>query len=243
MNGKKLAAGWTIALMAHFGAGAATAGSPDGEIATQQIALGEQLSVEELNGQLHDIGVALPPELEELHRRNLESQSLNGYIDEAETDPRARYVQKRMEERRAAARAAGVDMTPRRLGFYEMNNLTEETSELPFMPSAMPVAYLSAESKSYILLSGDKIKQLHTDTKFGTLIIDELTNVSTQLFAPNIEIEGVAASLVYKRHRAEQWATVVYAPWGDKLWIIEADKRLVGNAREEFVQLVEDLVR
>jgi hypothetical protein len=216
----------------------------NGEARVRELAPGEKLPMSEYKEHLMDMGMVMSPETESAHRRNLESLARAGFIDESSTDPRARFIEQRMAASVASAKLKGSPVTPQTVGFFEMQGAAGAAAvDLPFRPSTLPATYLTANSKSYLLLGGQKLKQFHTSTQFGTLIIDEMNNSTTQLVAPNVKIAGAPATLVYKQHRAGQWATVIYAPRKDKLWIVEADRRLDGKDKEIFLTMVSELVK
>lgn len=173
---------------------------------------------------------------------NVESLRKKGYMEKLDEAPRAEYVQARMEERKAMAKFSSSPSSAQALGFIQViGGLVPDVSSLPFFPTMLPQSYLSTGSQSYLLEGGDMLKQLHTLTAFGTLLIDEMTDVTMMLDQPNILIAGEPAKLIQVKHKDSKWATVVYAPRGRRLFIVEADRRLDGELKGRFIKMIEGL--
>jgi len=114
---------------------------------------------------------------------------------------------------------------------------------LAYEPTLLPRQYLGARSQSYLFPGGNRIKQLHKETRFGTVIIDEFKDSIVTLESPNITVAGRQATFTYIRYRGGgKWATAIYAPAHDRHFIVEADRRLEGAERDAFIELVESLV-
>lgn len=183
----------------------------------------------------------LPDELDNKIKKNKDSLSKHGYIEEVDTPPRADYVKERMAERLASANLKGVSHTLENLGFQELDSVNY--GALPFKITLLDEIYISENSDKFLLLGGQKLKQMYTDTEFGTLLIDEMINATTTLGSPNIEINGEPATFTYIKYKGQKWATAVYAPVGNRLFIVEADRKLTGRQKDKFLELVTDLSR
>lgn len=189
------------------------------------------------------MGVVMPSGLDSLHERNKDTLARDGYIERSDQAPRARYIEDRMTERRAAARLKGADENPTELGYYDLarGNIVD-FSELSFYPTLLPSVYMGSSTRSYLLLGGHGLKQLHTGTAFGTLIVDEIDGAHASFFSSNLRIGGEPAVITDIRYRENVWATAIYATRNDRLFIVETDARMEGERREDFVSMVEDLV-
>ncbi|MBA3562863.1 MAG: hypothetical protein H0W33_02415 [Gammaproteobacteria bacterium] len=67
--------------------------------------------------------------------------------------------------------------------------------------------------------------------------------VAYSLGSPNIEINGEPATFTHVKHKGGKWATVVYAPSSDRLFVVEADRKLIEEDRVRFLEMVADLSR
>jgi len=142
----------------------------------------------------------LSPELEKIRAHNISTLQAYGYIEKLDEDPRAEYVQARMDERRAAALMQGLSENPQTLGFYDIaGHAVMNAPKLQFQPTLLDGKYLSTQSKGYLLLGGDRLKKLYTRTAFGTILIDEFTNASSTFESPNIKIAAQPATLIYMK--------------------------------------------
>jgi hypothetical protein len=72
---------------------------------------------------------------------------------------------------------------------------------LAYEPTLLPRQYLGARSQSYLFPGGNRIKQLHKETRFGTVIIDEFKDSIVTLESPNITVAGRQATFTYIRYR------------------------------------------
>jgi hypothetical protein len=186
-------------------------------------------------------GAVMPSELESLHKQDMSNLLTQGYIERLEDEPRAEYIQSRMAERRADVQRRKLAESRETLGYVELDADQTALGQLPHRPTILPSKFLRTGSIGYVLLGGHKLKQLHTNTQFGTLVIDEILNSSTTIEAPNATIAGQPAKLVRIKHKGDKWATVIYAPSGDRLLIVESNRRIDGKSEDEFVKMVEEL--
>ncbi|MBQ0718577.1 MAG: hypothetical protein KBT88_00940 [Gammaproteobacteria bacterium] len=146
-----------------------------------------------------------------------------------------------MEERRQLARLQGRIQNLDNLGFTELDNVDFET--LPFSATLLDESYIKNNSDNYLLIGGHMLKQLYTKTEFGILIIDETVDSVTTLASANIELNSEPATFTHVKHKGGKWATVVYAPSGDRLFIVESDRKLTGKMKDRFIEMVADLLR
>ncbi len=200
----------------------------------------------------HIIGVALPPQVKEKHDRNLESIDTAGFIDRPEQVRRSEYVTERIELRRNLARerhsATGSRLDdPDLLGYFDLGAAPHGHPHLSnhrfrFYPTIVPGKFLKRNSKTYVVPGGTRIKQVHTDTDFGTLIVDEFVNSTTNLYNTNLVIDGNDAFLTRIRYKEHQWATILYAPVGSRLFVLECNRNLSAQETESFVELARQLI-
>lgn len=184
---------------------------------------------------------ALSSQLEATRSANIETLAALGYIDRSHEIPRAEYVQARMQERMSLAETAGKDKSPANLGFYDVSEGLPPAAQA-YEPALMQRRFLSGRSRSYLLPGGDSIKQLHTETQFGTIIIDEFKNATVVLESPNTKVNGHPATVTHLRYQGDRWATAVYVAAGKRFFVVEADRKLVGKQRDVFLEMARTLV-
>lgn len=109
-------------------------------------------------------------------------------------------------------------------------------------PAILDASYRSQDSRSYIQDAGTEISQVHTNTRFGTLIIEEYTDASSYGGAePNILIDRKPANVVHIEYK-EGWATAVYVQHDTSFFVIENDRRIDDKQLPEYLEMVEKLV-
>lgn len=183
----------------------------------------------------------MSPQLEAIRSATIESLTALGYVDRTDEDPRAEYVQARMQERASMAEVAGKEKNPTTLGYYDVSGGLSPAAQA-YEATLVQRKFLNGRSKSYLLPGGNRIKQLHTDTLFETTIIDELKDATVTLESPNMKIGGHAATFTHLRYRGDKWATAIYVPTSNRFFVVEADRKLEGKQKQTFIEMVTTLV-
>ncbi|SHE88954.1 hypothetical protein SAMN04487965_0875 [Microbulbifer donghaiensis] len=173
-------------------------------------------------------------------QKNKESLSKYGFIEKLDQSPRSEYIKARMSERREAINLQGRSQSLESLGFTDLDGVN--FGELPFPITLPNEKYIKHDSEKYLLLGGQMLKQFYTKTDFGNLIIDEQPNSKVSLPSANLEINGSPATFTHIKHKGGKWATVVYTTSGNKLFVIEADRRLTGGMKASFIDMIADVV-
>lgn len=189
------------------------------------------------------VGAVLSPELAAVHKQRIRDLATKGYIEMLDREPRADYVLARMDERRAMASLQGRPDDPKLLGFERLSAVEARGfSSLPFKPSILPARYRKADSEGYLLSGGSRLKQLHTRTEFGTLLIDESANSTIDLGASNAEVARHTAVLVPIKHKNGRWATMVLTEANGRAFLIECDSLITGEEKSAFLAMASDVV-
>lgn len=183
-------------------------------------------------------------ELAQIQDKNSSDLEEKGYIEKLEEVPRIDYVKQQMAVRASMAPLQGKAETPGNTGYMDITGLSSVQKQrgISFEPSIVPSKYLESGTKSFLLLGGSRIKQLHEKTVFGPLLVDEFRGTSLNLENPNITIAGEPATLVYTKYQGDNWATTVHAENNGHMFIVEASSKLEGENRLSFIALVEDLM-
>ena len=178
-----------------------------------------------------EIGAVFDAELtEEIAKQNASLVDF-GYLSYEDRPTRFEYIMQKIE---------GGQSGVYPLAFYGGTS----NIPLPFFPTFPDKEFISSDTESFLIPSGaSDVKQIHTHTKFGNLIIDESRNTSMSLDNPNVEVAGQDSTLLYIKHQDERWATKLYVPLDKgKLFVIESDKKVEGEARNAFLYMAERLV-
>lgn len=129
-------------------------------------------------------------------------------------------------------------------GFMELDRENySEYSRAPFNPAVLDERYLTSNSRSYMLDGSPEVTQLHTETRFGTLLIEEFPDTSSRGgAAPNTFIDGHPANIVQIKYDRGKWATAVYVQHGTSFFVVETDQRIAERDLPDFLTMVEELV-
>lgn len=188
------------------------------------------------------MGAIMTPQMRLDYERIRNSLAANGYVEKFDTIPRPDYVLNRLEERRQLAIVAGRPDDAEILGFYAMESVhARGYAELPFVPRFLPQSYRDADSDAFLVVAGNHITQVYTQTVFGALLIDEFENATVSIGTENARIAGNPAVVVPVKHGSGKWATVVLAQQGNRVLVVESNQLLIGEKRKGFLQLVESL--
>lgn len=187
--------------------------------------------------------VVLPREQAEIGRKNEANLAEKGFVEMLDEPPRAQYTMDRMNDRRKAAMANGRGNDPIELGFYDLSNgRTVDFSSLHFRPTIVNSKYLTENSMSYLLSGHPTFTQLHTNSQFGTIMIDEMVNTTSSGGNPNIEVAGVPATFYHVKYEGEKWATIVELQHRSNYFVIECDRKLIGKDKQDFIEMADDIV-
>lgn len=189
------------------------------------------------------IQLVLPPELQAIEERNRDDLRKYGYIEMLEDIPRVEFTANRLNERQKGVAAMGLKNGSREVGYIEISGGEYiDDPSLPFRPAVLGSKYQADDPKSYLLFGGHKLKQLHTSTVFGPLIIDETRIASSSIDSPNLTIAGGPAIFYHIKYKGDKWSSVIRTSSGDKLFVVEAGSKLEGEQKSNFIQMVEELV-
>jgi hypothetical protein len=135
------------------------------------------------------------------------------------------------------------DSDSRGAGFKELDKAGYEVfADASFNPAVLDESYLSTDSRSYVDSTGSEILQLHTDTKYGTVLIEEfIDTVSYGGAEPNTLIDGKPANIVHIEY-SDGWATAVYVQHGTSFFVVESDRRISDGSIPDYLEMVEKLV-
>ena len=189
-------------------------------------------------------GLVLSPEQLEAGRKNEESLATRGFVEMLDESRRVDAVISRMEDRRVAARSRGKENDPEELGFMEFTkDQYLAFSEAPYNPATLHPKYLNADSKSFLLMGSPVITQLHSNTRFGSLLIEEYPNTQSSETDPNTLIDRQPATIAHIKYNGDAWASALYVQHGSSFFVFETDRRLDDKLVPDFLQMAEDLVR
>lgn len=201
------------------------------------------VSVSVAYAQLSSQLVAVPelsPDQKKLEAKGFADLIRKGYIEKLDQPPRVEYVKDRMKERRAAAELKGKQHDAAELGFFSLEDSRSATS-LGVQPVHVSSRALQSDSENYVFAGRDK-KVLLTKTIFGAMLVDIKDVTESTLDNPNVTVGGNPGTLLHVKHQGEAWATVLYAAAGNKLFIFEADKRLEGKRKSDFLAFAEEVI-
>lgn len=176
--------------------------------------------------------VVLPPDQIEERRKNRESLRNSGEVQMLD-DPR----------RTNEALPMVQDSNGRGTGFKELDKAGYGVfADASINPAVLDESYLSPDSRSYVDSAGSEILQLHTDTKYGTVLIEEfIDTVSYGGAEPNTLIDGKPANIVHIEY-SDGWATAVYVQHGTSFFVVESDRRISDGSIPDYLEMVEKLV-
>lgn len=198
-------------------------------------------SAQQLSNGMTAQGIA-PPELEWISAKREKDLIEKGYIEDLLRPSRAEYVYERIQEKRAAATLKGKPGDSNELGFYSGPDFDKGIPYLPFSPAIVPARFLDPSSERYLIPGGQRVKQFYTKSVFGRLITDELLVDEVNLNAPNLSVSGAPAKLITIKHENASWATVLYAQSKGRLFIIEAERKLEGKQKQDYIEFAETLI-
>ncbi len=185
--------------------------------------------------------VVPPDQLESAEKMHKDLRE-NGIYENLEDPSDAEFVTALVAVRQARAAQIGKAMDSDELGFYDLDADESDFSKLPFKPRIISDEYLTALSKSYLLPASHTARQLHTNSIFGNLIVDEEHGVTTTLGIPNIEVAGYQGTFVYAKHPGSKWSTTLYLPVGDRFYMFQTDRKLNDALRKRFLEMAEHYV-
>lgn len=189
-------------------------------------------------------GLVLPPEQREAGKRNEASLAKRGFVEMLDEPRRVDAVMAKMEERRVAARKRGKEGDPDELGFMEFTrDQYVAFSKAPYNPATLDPKYLTAETKSYLLMGSPMITQLHSNTQFGSLLIEEYPNTKSSDTTPNTWIAGQPATMAHIKYSGDAWASALYVQHGSSFFVFETDKKVRENSVPRFLEMAESLIQ
>lgn len=194
------------------------------------------------DGASGTVGAIMPPELRALHQSRRAQLAKSGYFEDLDSPPRAEYVLARMEERRAWAATNDRLNDFEALGFEPVEVAERRGfSGMRQVPTLLPKQYREPGSEGFLFSGGPRVKQLYTETSFGTLLIDEAAHSYVDLGTPNIKVGGYPGVIFGIKHKDNQWATVLIAQIGNRAMMIEADQLFDLETKAKFVKMAGQL--
>lgn len=175
---------------------------------------------------------ALPPEQAEAGSRNIESLRQTGEVH-MESDAR-----RADEAYQLVVKPTAFASEFRQLDRNSIGRFSEDLAN----PATIDERYLTPSSRSYVSSIDSEIAQIHTRTRYGTLVVEEYPNTSSRGGAePNTLIGGKPANIVHIRYK-EGWATAVYVQHGSSFFTVENDRRVSDDEISDYLEMVEKLV-
>ncbi|CAA0121165.1 Uncharacterised protein [Halioglobus japonicus] len=185
----------------------------------------------------------MSPEDQRKYTTAIQQRQMDGYLSKENEEPRYEYIVDKMASFKEAAKLKNGEMNSHDLGYIDITGQDYvDIDSLPFRPAIVPGHFLEKENRSYLLLGGNRLKQIYSDSVFGTLIVDEFENTRMKLDQPNVMVNGQSATFTYIKYKGEQWASVLYAPAGNRLFILEAGEKLSDDKRDSLIRLAESLI-
>jgi len=183
----------------------------------------------------------VPEEKRSQNQRDKESLMNNGYIERVNDIPQVDFVLGRIAQRKRAVKSRGAENSAANLGFHDLD--TFDIPGLKIAAAHIPTDIIHGNSQNYVFPNSSRFRRVYSHTKFGALMIDEMTNAEILMPETEFVIGGLPANLVITKNRGGKWTTTAIIDGDGTLIMVEVNTRIQGPRQAEFIAFLSALIQ